>query len=145
MSRTVFEGDRFKVSHTIETDGRHATRVEEYYGEYFTITALIHGTGKCFVEGNCYNLNPGDIIILRAYDTAAHQYGPEAKESLNILAREAEIFQHIAEAMEKYKGTHRTLLAYAPDHGQHPLMDGGGQHGSKMIEDMNIVHFFGTK
>ena len=85
------------------------------------------------------------ILLFCAYDTAAHRYGPEAKESLNILAREAEIFQHIAEAMEKYKGTHRTLLAYAPDHGQHPLMDGGGQHGSKMIEDMNIVHFFGTK
>ncbi|MBQ6932953.1 MAG: alkaline phosphatase family protein [Clostridia bacterium] len=88
-----------------------------------------------------------DVISIHAcaYDTAAHTYGPEAKESLNILAREAEIFQHIAEAMDKYKGTHRTLLAYAPDHGQHLLPGGNGQHGSKMIEDMNIVHFFGTK
>lgn len=75
MSRTVFEGDRFKVSHTIEADGRHATRIEEYYGEYFTITALIHGNGKCFVEGNCYNLNPGDIIILRANELRRFSFG----------------------------------------------------------------------
>ena len=30
------------------------------------------------------------------------------------------------------------------DHGQHPVIGGTGQHGSKQIEDMNIVHFFGT-
>ncbi|MBR5266174.1 MAG: alkaline phosphatase family protein [Clostridia bacterium] len=87
-----------------------------------------------------------DVISIHAcaYDTAAHSYGPEAKESLNILAREAEIFQNIAEAVKSQGGKHRTLLTYSPDHGQHPLMAGGGQHGSKMIEDMNIVHFFGV-
>ena len=49
-----------------------------------------------------------------------------------------------AEAMEQYRGKHRTLLTYSPDHGQHVTLGGTGEHGSKMIEDMNIVHFFGT-
>lgn len=66
MPRTVFQGDCFKVSHTFEPDGQHNTRIEEYYGDYFTITALLHGHGKCFVEGSCYTLSPGDVIILRA-------------------------------------------------------------------------------
>jgi len=87
-----------------------------------------------------------DVISLHpcAYDSTAHHYGPESKEALNILGREAETFQHIAEALESYRGKHRTLLTYSPDHGQHELLGGRGDHGSKMIEDMNIVHFFGT-
>lgn len=50
------------------------------------------------------------------------------------------------------------LMSYSPDHGQHMSLGAGlepelagvdigslfGMHGSKMIEDMNIVHFFGT-
>ena len=51
-----------------------------------------------------------------------------------------------------------TLLTYSPDHGQHPVGSIGdepeaegvdtskfkGMHGTKKIEDMNILHFFGT-
>ena len=87
-----------------------------------------------------------DVISLHpcAYDSTAHAYGPESKEALNIMAREAEIFQNIGRAMEAYRGRHRTLLTYSPDHGQHLTLGGAGDHGSKMIEDMNIVHFFGT-
>ncbi|MBR3502673.1 MAG: alkaline phosphatase family protein [Clostridia bacterium] len=87
-----------------------------------------------------------DVVSIHTfeYDNAAHAYGPESKEALNAVSLEAEGFQRLAEAMERYRGKHRTLLTYSPDHGQHPTMDGHGQHGSKMIEDMNIVHFFGT-
>ena len=87
-----------------------------------------------------------DVISIHpcAYDSTAHAYGPEAKESLNVMSREAGIFQRIAERMEQYRGKHRTLLTYSPDHGQHQTLGGTGEHGSKMIEDMNIVHFFGT-
>ena len=50
-------------------------------------------------------------------------------------------------------------MTYSPDHGQHSansadaedvkvdtidLSGFAGLHGSKMIEDMNIMHFFGT-
>ena len=63
-----------------------------------------------------------------------------------------------AEAMEQFRGQHRILLTYSPDHGQHATTNIAeeaqvegvntssfvGMHGSKMIEDMNIMHFFGT-
>lgn len=87
-----------------------------------------------------------DVVSIHTfeYDNAAHAYGPESKEALNAVSLEAEGFHRLAEKMETYCGRHKTLLTYSPDHGQHLTMDGHGQHGSKLIEDMNIVHFFGT-
>ena len=87
-----------------------------------------------------------DVISIHTfdYDDAAHAYGPESKEALNAVALEAEGFHRLAEALEPTRGAHRTLLTYSPDHGQHPTMSGNGMHGTELIEDMNIVHFFGT-
>ncbi len=93
------------------------------------------------IEGDEY-----DFISIHTfdYDNAAHAYGPESKEALNALGIEAEVFDSIATALEKFSGKHRILLSYSPDHGQHPSEDGGGNHGSKLIEDMNVLHFFGA-
>lgn len=79
------------------------------------------------------------------YDNAAHHYGPESKEALNAISIEAQGFADIAEYIKKnWSGKYKTLLIYAPDHGQH-LTDGGtGAHGSMMTEDMNILHFYGV-
>ena len=87
-----------------------------------------------------------DVISIPTfdYDNAAHAFGPESKQGLNAISLEAEGFHRIAEALERYRDQHRILLTYSPDHGQHAVMGGTGQHGSKMIEDMNILHFFGT-
>ncbi len=89
-----------------------------------------------------------DVISIHTfdYDDAAHAYGPESKEGLNAIAIEAQGFADMAAYIEKeWQGKHRTLLTYSPDHGQH-LIDGNkGSHGSKLIEDMNVLHFFGTK
>lgn len=86
-----------------------------------------------------------DVISIHTfdYDNAAHAFGPESKQALNAVNLEAEGFHRLAEALKKNPG-HKTLLTYSPDHGQHPVIGGTGQHGSKQIEDMNIVHFFGT-
>ena len=83
-------------------------------------------------------------IFFLLYDDAAHAYGPESKQALNAVSLEAEGFHRIAEALEKYRGRHKVLLTYSPDHGQHPVLGGTGQHGSLQIEDMNIVHFYAT-
>lgn len=87
-----------------------------------------------------------DVISIHTfdYDDAAHAYGPESKEGLNAISIEAENFAAIAEEMKAFKGQHRMLLSYSPDHGQHLTEGGTGTHGSKKIEDMNILHFFGT-
>lgn len=87
-----------------------------------------------------------DIISIHTfdYDNAAHKFGPESKQALNAVSLEAEGYMRIAQALEENANGRRTLLTYSPDHGQHLLPGGNGQHGSKQIEDMNIVHFFGT-
>lgn len=87
-----------------------------------------------------------DLISIHTfeYDDAAHAFGPESKQALNAMSAEAEGFDTIANAIRTcYKG-HRTLLSYSPDHGQHLVTGGSGSHGSKFIEDMNILHFYGT-
>lgn len=90
--------------------------------------------------------NEYDVISIHTfdYDNAAHAFGPESKQALNAVSLEAEGFHRIAEAVRESYAGHRTLLTYSPDHGQHPVLGGTGAHGSKMTEDMNIVHFFGT-
>ena len=87
-----------------------------------------------------------DLISIHTfeYDDAAHAYGPESKEALNAVSIEAEIFAQIACEMKKFAGRHRMLLSYSPDHGQHLTEGGTGAHGSKMAEDMNILHFWGA-
>jgi len=87
-----------------------------------------------------------DVISIHTfeYDNAAHAFGPESKQALNAVSIEAEGFAKIAEELKKFTGKHRTLLTYSPDPGQHLTEGGTGTHGSKMIEDMNVLHFFGT-
>lgn len=101
-----------------------------------------------------------DVISIHTfdYDNAAHFYGPESKEGINAIALEAEGFERIAKLIRSKNDGRRTLLTYSPDHGQHPVGSIGdepeaegvdtskfkGMHGTKKIEDMNILHFFGT-
>lgn len=93
------------------------------------------------IESNRY-----DVISIHTfdYDNAAHAYGPESKEALNAVSIEAEGFDHIANLIKTAYAGHRTLLTYSPDHGQHLTAGGNGSHGSKLLEDMNILHFFGA-
>ena len=111
--------------------------------DYFTAANAVEIQEKALelIDGDQY-----DLLSIHTfdYDNAAHQYGPESKEALNALSLEIRVFQEIAEALRKFSGKHRILYAYCPDHGQHLEPGGVGAHGSKMIEDMNILHFFGT-
>ena len=87
-----------------------------------------------------------DVISIHTfdYDNAAHAFGPESKQALNAISLEAEGFDRIARLLKETNDGHRTLLTYSPDHGQHLTAGGNGAHGSKLLEDMNIVHFWGT-
>ncbi len=87
-----------------------------------------------------------DLISIHTfeYDSAAHAFGPESKQALNAVSIEAEGFAKIAEELKKFSDQHHILLTYSPDHGQHLTEGGTGSHGSKLIEDMNVLHFFGT-
>ena len=87
-----------------------------------------------------------DVISIHTfeYDDAAHAFGPESKQALNAVSIEAENFAEIAKELQKFRDQHRILYSYSPDHGQHLTEGGTGSHGSKLIEDMNVLHFFGT-
>lgn len=87
-----------------------------------------------------------DVISIHTfgYDDAAHAFGPESKQALNAISIEAEGYARIAALLEQTAQGHRTLLTYSPDHGQHLTPGGRGTHGSKEIEDMNVLHFFST-
>lgn len=87
-----------------------------------------------------------DVISIHTfeYDNAAHAFGPESKQALNAVSIEAEVFAELAQALKPLGEKHNILLTYSPDHGQHLTEGGTGAHGSKLIEDMNVVHFFGT-
>jgi len=109
--------------------------------DYFAVpnAAGIREKALELIAADCY-----DVISIHTfeYDNAAHAYGPESKEALNAVSMEAEIFAELAAAAKQLP--HRTLLSYSPDHGQHLTEGGAGSHGSKLIEDMNVLHFFGT-
>lgn len=87
-----------------------------------------------------------DVISIHTfdYDDAAHHYGPESREGLNAIALEASGFANICDTVRKTWAGHKTLIAYAPDHGQHLTPGGNGMHGTKLTEDMNILHFYGV-
>lgn len=116
-----------------------AGRDMDYYEEPNAIA--IQEKAKELIKEDKY-----DVISIHTfdYDNAAHHYGPESKEGLNAIEIEAQGFYDLAELIKSVWKDHRTLLTYSPDHGQHLTMGGGGAHGSKMVEDMNILHFFGT-
>lgn len=87
-----------------------------------------------------------DLISLHTfeYDNSAHAFGPLSQRALDSAAHEAVIFSRLAQALKAAWTNHRTLIGYAPDHGQHLTEDGGGAHGSLLPEDMNILHFYGV-
>lgn len=86
-----------------------------------------------------------DVVSIHTfdYDNAAHAFGPESKQALNAVSLEAEGFDRIAKLLKETNDGHRTLLTYSPDHGQHLTAGGNGAHGSKLLEDMNVLHFWG--
>lgn len=64
MSKDIYNGRFFQITHTVEEEGPHSTIAHDYYDDSFTITALLHGSGYCYVEGNCYSLSDGDVVLL---------------------------------------------------------------------------------
>ena len=77
------------------------------------------------------------------YDSAMHKFGPESREALDALRHNVRAFDTLANEVRAHWRSHRTLLAFAPDHGCHEIDGDCGSHGLDMPEDMNIVHFYG--
>ena len=87
-----------------------------------------------------------DLIVIYNgnYDATMHRFSPEAPESLQALRDNATAFDRFARLVKQHWTQHDTLLAFAPDHGCHPIDGGLGSHGLDMPEDMLIPHFYGA-
>jgi predicted AlkP superfamily pyrophosphatase or phosphodiesterase len=79
------------------------------------------------------------------YDDVMHKTGPESDMSMHALKNQIKIFDELACAVGEHWKKHRSLVTFSPDHGIHDVSDGTGAHGSDMPEDLDILHFFGTK
>lgn len=77
------------------------------------------------------------------YDSTMHKFGPESREALDALRHNVRAFDALANEVRAHWSAHRTLIAFAPDHGCHEIDGDCGSHGLYMPEDMNIVHFYG--
>ena len=87
-----------------------------------------------------------DLISIHSYDydSASHANGPESAAALEKLAVEVDGFDRICKALKEFEGKHRILYSYSPDHGQHLIPGGTGDHCLLMAEDINVLHFLGT-
>lgn len=86
-----------------------------------------------------------DLIVVYNgnYDATMHRFSPESPEALHELQANVDAFSHLATLAQLHWAQHDTLLAFAPDHGCHPIDGGLGSHGLDMPEDMLIPHFYG--
>ena len=86
-----------------------------------------------------------DIVVIYNgnYDGTMHRHAPEGEESIEALKHNVNAFATLRKAVEENWQSHKTLVAFAPDHGCHEIDGGCGSHGLYMPEDMNIIHFYG--
>lgn len=77
------------------------------------------------------------------YDGRMHRVGPEGGEAIEALKHNVKAYEAFAAAIKENWKDHKTLLAFAPDHGCHEIDGEAGSHGLMMPEDMNIIHFYG--
>ncbi len=86
-----------------------------------------------------------DCIVLYNgdYDYHMHRHTPEGNRALRALRENIDTFMAIHAAIRMHWSTHRTALAFAPDHGCHKAYAFLGAHGKNLPCDMNIPHFYG--
>ncbi len=86
-----------------------------------------------------------DLVVVydATYDSTMHGNAPEGALSLEVLKQNIVAFDALAQAVRTHWTAHNTLIGFAPDHGCHEIDGGLGSHGLDMIEDLNILHFYG--
>lgn len=91
MARLSLNGHSYSISHTLQPEGPHTTREDDYsFQETYVITALLQGGGSCFVEGNRHDLEPGDLVLLRPQELRCYRYrAGGVHERMSIYLRPA--------------------------------------------------------
>jgi predicted AlkP superfamily pyrophosphatase or phosphodiesterase len=107
--------------------------------DYFTLSNVDEATATAT---RIIREDKHDFILLYNgnYDAACHGFGPESIQALSELRSNAHNFAMITSVIRECWGNHDTLLGFAMDHGCHEIIDGCGDHGFDLDDDLNIVH-----
>lgn len=87
------------------------------------------------------------VVYNGDYDSTMHRAGTESKASLEALRFQVEGFDGLAKCVKNHWTRHNTLLTFSTDHGAHDVegsMGMLGKHGTKMPQDINILHCLGV-
>ncbi len=85
-----------------------------------------------------------DLVVsyMTGYDETAHHTGIFSGESMKQLELAAERFARLADCADAVWSCFNRLLAFVPDHGQHPAAEDQGTHGENLPEDMLTSHYY---
>ena len=144
---TVF--DRFiaenKKAAIVSTSGDSISKIFlEREMDYFIYDTVDEVNEKALeiIKEDIYDL----IVIYNGdYDSTMHKFGPEAKESIEVLKKNISVYKEIVKTIEENLKDKNVLYGFCPDHGCHEIDGGCGSHGLEMEDDMNIIHFYGIK
>ena len=92
-----------------------------------------------------------DMIVCYStdYDHLSHCSGCDSETSVTALKNCVQYFEDFAALIDKYWAQYNRTLVWAPDHGNHPISETSGTHGTNTPEDMLVNHYYritpGTK
>ncbi len=87
MSRSVFYGKGFRITHTKNEEGPYYTIPWNHYEDSLCVTCLISGGGICTIDGNECVLSAGSILLFSADKSRHYQFeekGPHERISFYI-------------------------------------------------------------
>ena len=89
-------------------------------------------------------LDEYDMIICYSYDYdhLSHKTGCDSEESVNALKNCVQYFEDFARLTDEIWGKYNRTLVWAPDHGNHPVSETSGTHGTNTPEDMLVNHYY---
>ena len=85
-----------------------------------------------------------DMIVCYStdYDHLSHKTGCDSEESVTALKNCVQYFEDFARLTDEIWGKYNHTLVWAPDHGNHPISETSGTHGTNTPEDMLVNHFY---
>ena len=87
-----------------------------------------------------------DLIVAyhQEYDDTMHRTTPRSEAAINAFKKHIKAFNRLSEVFNKNNTNVPRAIAFLPDHGTHlDPNTGKGTHGTDLIEDMEVRHFWG--
>ena len=85
-----------------------------------------------------------DLIVCYStdYDSLSHKTGCDSETSVTALKNCVQYFEDFARLTDELWGEYNRVLVWAPDHGNHPVSETSGTHGTNTADDMLVNHYY---